>query len=166
MKLNIRQEKFVQEYMKDLNATQAAARAGYSKKRANETAARLLTYPQVQAEITRLKKKMADKNEGLAQAVIDELKKVGFSNVQDFIGGDNSVVDLSELEKDKVAAVSSVKKVTTTFGGEDGGIKESVEFKLWDKVSALEKLGRHLGLFEEDNRQKAAQIITVTDTDD
>lgn len=167
--LSVKRELFCQEYMKDLNATAAAKRAGYSAKTANEQATYLLGIPAIQAYIKKLKKKMADRNEDLTQRVIDELAKIAFSNVQDFIENDNKVLDLSKVENHKAAAVSSIKKTTKRFDTldeeTDDIIQETVEFRLWDKGAALERLGRHLGIFEEDNKQKSA-VIKVTDLDE
>lgn len=160
MNLTPKQERFCEEYMIDLNATQAAIRAGYSPKTANEQAGRLLVNVSIQEKITELRSKISEKNENLTQRVIDELVKVGFSNIQDYITNGNSVQDLADIEPHKAAAVASVKKSVTTFGDDKGneGIKEVVEFKLWDKISALEKVGRHLGIFEKDNSQSKPQI--------
>lgn len=160
-----KQERFCNEYLIDLNASQAAIRAGYSQKTSKEQAARLLTKVNLQDFIATLQKKISDNNDNLVQKVIDELVKVGFSNIQDYVSSSNNVVDLSGIDIKKAAAVASVKKSVTTFGDKKtGGIKEVVEFKLWDKISALEKLGKHLGVFEADNKQKSA-VINVNLTD-
>lgn len=156
MALNDKQARFCEEYMKDLNGTQAAIRAGYSPESATSTASEILRYPDVQNRISELQAALRDKNEGLAQAVIDELKKVGFANIQDYIEDGNVISNLKKIPKEQAAAVASVKKSITTF---DGGEKEVVEFKLWDKLSALEKIGKHLGIFEADNKQKATNIV-------
>lgn len=162
MALTPKQERFCEEYIIDLNGAAAARRAGYSEKTAHEQAAQLLAKLSIQQKISELRKGISDNNGNLIQKVIDELVKVGFSNIQDYIGAGNSVVDMSSIDEGKAAAVSSVKKSLTVF---EGGTKETVEFKLWDKLSALEKLGKHLGIFEADNKQKAA-IIKVTDLDE
>lgn len=165
--LTPKEELFVNRYVVDFNGAAAAREVGYSKHSAKEIAAELLTKPHIQRRLREIQKKLSDKNEGLAQQVIDELKKVGFSNVQDFIEEGNSVADLTKIDREKVAAVASVKKSVTTFGDGEGneGEKTTVEFKLWDKISALEKIGRHLGIFEKDNIQKS-QVINVNVTDD
>lgn len=93
--------------------------------------------------------------------VVRELAKLGFSNIQDYVEDGNLIKDMAGIEEQKAAAVSSVKKSVTHF---DGGTKEVVEFKLWNKVDALEKLGRHLGIFEKDNEQSRpipAPVINV-----
>lgn len=162
-------KRFCEEYLKDLNGTQAAIRAGYSAKTANEQASRLLANVNVQSYLSELKKSLSDKNEGLAQQVIDELRKMAFCNIQDYIAEGNEIKDLTKITREKAAAVESIKKTTTEFGGgEDSATtKTSIQFKLYDKLSALEKIGRHLGIFELDNQQKAPVInVNITDDDE
>lgn len=162
MALNEKQARFCEEYIIDLNATKAAIRAGYSKKTAYSIGQENLKKPEIQEFLTQLRKTVSDKNGDLAQKVINELVKVGFSNVQDYITDGNIIEDLSQIDKTQAAAVSSIKKSVTTFGTEEnGGTKEVVEFKLWDKISALEKLGRHLGIFEADNKQRPPIPVPV-----
>lgn len=162
MPLSPKQKKFCQEYIVDLNATQAAIRAGYSEKTANEQGARLLANVSIKKFVNDLKDKRAKRTEITADMVVKELAKIGFSNIQDYIIGGNGISDLHEIDEKKAAAVASVKKSVTTF---DGGEKEVVEFKLWNKVDALEKLGRHLGIFEKDNEQnKADNNVIFTET--
>lgn len=168
-KLTAKQEKFCQEYLVDLNATQSAIRAGYSVDTARAIGHENLTKPDIQLRLTELRTELNNQNGNLAQQVIDELKKIGFSNIQDFVQTGNEVKDISTLDRDKAAVISSIKKSKTTFGDGEGneGEKETVEFKMWDKLNALEKLGKHLGIFEADNKQKKAVItVTVTDGDD
>lgn len=164
--LTAKQEAFCREYLIDLNATGAARRAGYSVDTASEIGWENLRKPQIQLRLTELRNSL-DNNGELAQQVIDELKKIGFSNIQNYIETGNAIKDLSLIESDKAAAVSSLKKSVTTFGDGEGneGEKTVVEFKMWDKIAALEKLGRHLGIFELDNKQKSA-VINVNLTDD
>jgi phage terminase small subunit len=159
-------KRFCEEYIKDLNKTQAAIRAGYSEKTAKTQASRLLTKVNVQDYVATLKQKLSDKNEGLAQRVIDELSKLGFANIQDYIDKDNEVKDLTTITRDKAAAIESIKKTVTKFGGSGSpaGKKTTIQFKLYDKISALEKLGRHLGIFDLDNQQKITTIkVKITD---
>lgn len=164
--LTNKQKRFCEEYVIDLNGTQAAIRAGYSEVAAHAIASENLTKPKVKVFLKELQDRVSGKNDNLAQQVIDELKKIGFSNIQDYIAIGNEVKDLSKIDSHKAAAVSSVKKSFTEFGDEKtGGTKTTVEFKLWDKIAALEKIGKHLGIFEADNKQKAA-VIKVSVSDD
>lgn len=164
--LTPKEELFVHRYIVDFNGAASAREVGYSENSAKEIAAELLTKPHIQRRLKEIQKHLSDKNDNLAQQVIDELKKVGFSNIQDFLGASNEIKDISTLDRDKAAVISSIKKSKTTFGDDEGneGEKETVEFKMWDKLNALEKLGKHLGIFEADNKQKKA-IITVTVSD-
>lgn len=167
IKLTPKQEAFCSEYLIDLNASAAARRAGYSEDTAGAIGWENLKKPEIQFRLTELRQKLNRNNDDLAQKVIEELKKVGFSNIQDFIETGNSIKDLSTVDAIKAGAIAGIKKSVTTFGDGEGneGEKTTVEFKLWDKLSALDKLGRHLGIFEVDNKQKSA-VINVNLTDD
>lgn len=162
-KLNPKQKRFCQEYVIDLNGTQAAIRAGYSARTANEQAAQLLAKLSIQAFVKKLQKGISKRLEVSADKVVQELAKIGFCNIQDYIETGNSTKDLSGIERDTAAPISSIKVTKTTGGkGEGAWEQEAVEFKLHNKVSALETLGKHLGIFEKDNSQKkpdAPQVI-------
>lgn len=160
MALTPKQERFCEEYIIDLNGAQAAIRAGYSEESARQIASDCLTKHDIQDRIAELRTKISTANGNLVQRVIDELIKVGFSNIQDYIDAGNEVKDLSHIDSGKASAIAGVKKSTTNFGDGKGneGTKEVVEFKLWDKISALEKIGRHLGIFEKDNSQSKPEI--------
>lgn len=151
-KLNEKQQRFCDEYLIDLNATQAAIRAGYSVRTAKAIGSKLLTKVDVQSYISTKRKNISDRNDNLAQRVIDELSKLAFSNMKDYVNGGNNVLEIKHLDDDKTAAVAGVK----TKLGDDGSTW--TEIKLHDKVSALEKLGRHLGIFERDNKQQTNNI--------
>lgn len=156
--ITAKQKRFCEEYVIDLNGTQAAIRAGYSKKTANEQAARLLAYASIKNYISELKAVKFQENKITAQRVIDELVKIGLANVQDFVNGGNNVLELKNLDADKTAAVSSVK---TTINENTGSI--TTELKFHNKVSALEMLGRHFGIFEKDNSQKNGDVNVILD---
>lgn len=163
--LEPKQRRFCQEYVVDMNASAAAVRAGYSSKTAKEQGYRLLTNVLVQEEVQRLKEKAAKRAEITADMVIAELAKIGFSNIQDFVGKDNSTVDLSKIESARAAAVSGVKVTTSTTGmGKSRQVEKKVEFRLHDKRAALENLGKHLGVFEKDNQQKNKKVKIIVTT--
>lgn len=152
-KLTPKQQKFIAEYLIDLNATQAAIRAGYSKKTANRIASETLSKPLVAAEVAFRQAKRADKLEITAEAVVAELAKLGFCNMQDYMrAGANGdpYLDFSALTRDQAAALSEVTVDDYVEGrGEDAREVKRVKFKLADKRAALVDLGRHLGLFKE-----------------
>lgn len=154
---NPKQKKFCEEYVVDLNAKQAAIRAGYSPKTAEQHASRLLRNVKVKKYIAELQEKLRIETNLTAKEVIEELRKVGFSNVQDFIDTDNAIQDISKVEKQKAAAVSGIETSEST--SKDGTVTVYTKFKLYNKVDALEKLGKHLGIFEKDNLQQKSDVI-------
>lgn len=166
MELNDQQKRFCREYMKDFNGKQAAIRAGYSIKSANEQGSRLLTNINVQKFLETLKSKADDKHEGLADEIVAELKKIGFSDIRKFLDVDNTIKDISQLPAELSTCVESIKKIETEFGDDKtGGTKTSIQFKLHSKLDALEKLAKYVGLYEADNKQRGA-VITVNVDDD
>ena len=142
MALTKKQKLFCEEYLIDLNATQAAIRAGYSPETAGAIGAENLKKPQIQKAIA---KAMADRSRRTgvnADRVLMELAKIAFVNAADVIDAEDATLKEDAIAED-LAAVQSVK--VKTFG-EDGVERE---IKLADKIKALELLGRHLGMFND-----------------
>ncbi len=146
-KLTPKQKKFCNEYLIDLNATQAAIRAGYSD---GNIGRQLITKNNVSAYLSQRQGKLQEKTEITAERVIAELAKIGFANTQDFVNGNNSILELKHIDRDKTAAVSSVE---TTISESHEIVTTRTKLRFHDKVQALEKLGRHLGIFKVDNEQ-------------
>ena len=151
--LTPKQERFCQEYMVDLNATQAAIRAGYSKKTAKSIGQENLTKPDVQVRITELRKGLQEKTGINAVRVINEYAKVAFANIKSFLDEGNAITDISDLPDEIAAAVESIQSDIRHDSGDSDGYTEKVKLKLHSKLSALNDLGRHLGIFEKDNEQ-------------
>lgn len=161
MELTDQVKLFCHEYMKDFNGAQAAIRSNYSVKTAKEQASRLLTNVNVQKYLATLKEKAADKNEDLTERIKNELIKIGFSDIKEYLDSGNAIKDISQLPGELTTCVESIKKTETKFGDDKtGGTKTSIQFKLHSKLDALEKLARYVGLYEADNRQRGA-VITV-----
>lgn len=149
--MNDRQRRFVAEYLIDLNATQAAIRAGYSAKTAVVQGPRLLGNVGVQSALQRAMEDRAKRTDITADRVLRELAKLGFSNMQDYVrltpGGDPAI-DLSGIDRDQFAAVQEVTVEDFTDGrGDDARDVRRVKIKLADKRAALVDIGRHLGMF-------------------
>lgn len=141
--LTTKQKRFVDEYLIDLNATQAAIRAGYSATTAKVIACENLTKPNI-AEL--IQKRMGDRikrTEITQDRVLREYARIGFSDMRKFTEWGPSGVSLNdsaELNDDDAACVAEVSEVTSKDGG-------SIKFKLHDKKGALDSLARHLGMF-------------------
>ena len=144
MSLTPKQQRFVEEYLIDLNATQAAIRAGYSAKTANEQGAQLLVKLSIQEAIQIQRTKVSERAEVETVHVVKELARVALSDVRKVFNEDGSVMHPHEFDDAPAAAVASIE-----FDPE-GGFK----IKLWDKNSAADKLMKHLGGYERDNKQK------------
>lgn len=141
MALTKKQKLFVEEYLIDLNATQAAIRAGYSEKRASEMGYQLLQKTTVSEEIQKRMKDRQQRTEITQDRVLQELEKIGFADVTDFVtirGGMVQIKSTAEMPADKIGAIAGIKE------GANG-----IEIKLNDKGKALELIGRHLGMFKD-----------------
>lgn len=149
--LTAKQQRFVDEYLIDLNATQAAIRAGYSATNADVTGPRLLGNVRIAEAVAVAMKARSERTEVTADMVLRELARIGFSDVlEHYVLGDDGRVSLSEAAPaGATRAVSSMKRKVRTFTREDGSEEVSieVEFKVWDKNTALHNIGKHLGMF-------------------
>ena len=135
-----KQERFCEEYMIDLNATQAAIRAGYSPKTAREQAPRLLANVSIQNRIAQLQAEQSRRTGVSADRVVRELAKIAFANASDLIDPETASVKL-DASRDDLAAIQSIK--VKSFG--EDGLEH--EIKLADKLRALDLLGKHLGMY-------------------
>lgn len=153
MSLTPKQQLFVDQYMIDRNATQAAIRAGYSAATAEQQGCRLLRNVQVRAAVDERCEKMAEKLEITAERVLQELALIGFSNMADYMraGPDGDpYLDFSNLTREQAAALSEVTVEDFRDGrGEDARDVRRIKFKLSDKRAALVDLGKHLKLFTD-----------------
>lgn len=150
--------RFADRYFETLNATQSAIYAGYSDISAKSQASQLLDEEEIQEYLSDLRLKSEIKHGISKDRWLSELEAVGFSNIQDFISDGNNIKDISKLPEYKAKAVGSIKKTVVEF---EGGERSTVEFKLLDKLSALDKIGRHFGYFEKDNDQSKPIINNV-----
>lgn len=146
--LTPRQQRFVEEYMLDLNGTQAAIRAGYAPKNAEVAASRLLRKGKVSRIVERRKAERSEAAGITESRVLRELNALAFSDVSHY--QQNTTTGILELAPgapaNAMSAVSSVKYKTRTVHGEDGEaavLEREVEFKLWDKPGAVKLAGRY-----------------------
>lgn len=162
--LTAKQRAFVREYLLDLNATQAAIRAGYSEKTAYSVGHENLSKPEIASAIEAAMKLRAERTDITADRVIKELAKIGFADIRKAVkwqsamiteednpeGGDIAVIKTvvtntvqmvasEELDDETAAAIAEVSQNAT------GGVK----IKLHDKRAALVDIGKHLGMFRE-----------------
>lgn len=143
-KLTDKQQRFVDEYLIDLNATQAAIRAGYSVRTANEQGAQNLAKLSIQDAIS---KKMAARSRRTgvnAERVVLELAKVAFAKMTDIVDSNGKIKE--DASPDDLACIESIKYKESD--NEYGGSVER-EVKIASKLKALELLGKHLGMWSD-----------------
>jgi len=156
-----RQAQFVAEYLIDLNATRAAQRAGYSPKTAYSQGQRLLKNVEVQSAIQAAMDKRAEKLEITADRVLEEIAKLAFFDPRKFFEDDGSLKRIQDLDDDTAMSLAGMEVIELFEGsGEQKhayGLMKKI--KLADKLSALEKLGKHLKLFSDMNASGQVEVI-------
>lgn len=143
--LTPRQARFVAEYLVDLNATQAARRAGYSEHTAQQQGTRLLSNALVRSAIERAKAERSTRLEVTQDRVVLELARLAFADARDYFEWGPEGVKVkpsSDLSDDQAAAVAEVSQTVTAEGG-------TIRVKLADKQAALTLLAKHTGGFVE-----------------
>ena len=211
-----RQEQFVAEYLVDLNATQAAIRAGYSEKTARQQGARLLSNVYIQAAIAQARQEQQQRTQITADSVVKEAALIAFADARELVqhvGGScrhchgegfkfqrtvsemnhdreqwiNKGKELSEFDEKggigfdphKVpnpvcpecmgrgwgrTFISDTRNLSPAAAALYAGVKETkdgFEIKMHSKLDAIEKLAKHLGVYEKDNQQKADPLTAL-----
>jgi phage terminase small subunit len=152
-KLTDKQKRFCEEYLIDLNATQAAIRAGYKN---SNIGRQLITKNYVSEYIEKLKKERSKRTEITVDRVLEELAAIAFSDRTDIAkiedGGVVTFTPTDQLDKDAKKTISGIES------GKDG-----TKVKTYDKIKALELIGKHLGMFtaNADNSDTLAKLDEV-----
>lgn len=152
--LTPKQQKFVAEYLIDLNATQAAIRAGYSARTARNIAQELLTKPHIQAELQKRREKVEKKLEISQEMVIAELAAIAFSNGADYAkvvgNGVSSYVKFTptdQLDPMKLKAIASIEES-----------QNGMKVKTHDKLRAIELLSKFMGWFDQQKEESETSL--------
>ncbi len=152
--LTRKQQRFVEEYLIDLNATQAAIRAGYSAKTAHAAGSRLLTNVKVKPVIRAAMDERAKRLEISADNVLKELARIGFADIRDLVAWDEEHVGFrpsAQLTDEQAAVISEVFSEAHSSNDKDGNVHKTLKLRLktYDKLAALRDIGRHLKLFTD-----------------
>lgn len=156
-KLQPKQELFCKEYLIDFCGKQAAIRAGYSKKTANEQASKMLTNANIQTQIAKLSQKRNDKLDLSAEKIGREYKRIGFFDVRKLYDENGNLTPIHLLDDETAAAVCSVDYDEIYSNKENIG--KTTKIKTNSKISALEALSKHIGFFKEDNEQQNKLLL-------
>lgn len=155
--LTAKQQRFIEEYLIDLNAKQAAIRAGYAPRSAEVVGTQVLRNPKVSREVA---KAIAERSRrtGITQdRVLRELARIAFFNASDVMDLNSGEIKQDAM-RDDTAVIAGVR--TKTIPSKNGKIVER-EIKTYDKLRALELLGKHLGMFDE--RLKVEMDVNLVD---
>lgn len=173
MSLTPRQARFVEEHLIDLNAKEAAIRAGYSNKTAKQLGHKTLQAPEVQEAVTAAMEARSKRTGVTADRVLEELADIGFGGMGDYatIDPDSGrlVLDMSALPEGGTALIQEVTQEEWIDGrGDKAERVRKTKIKLYSKLEALEKLARHLKLYdgvikhEHDHEHKHSRTIRVS----
>jgi phage terminase small subunit len=155
-KLTARQEKFCYEYVIDLNATQAALRAGYSEKTAYSSGSRLLKNVEIQKFIQTLQADL-EKTAGItALKVLKEHKKIAFSDTSMIREGWMTLKAYEELPKEIKDCIQEVATRETKYGNE-------IKIKFYDKQKSLDSISKILGFDAPTKIEQKIDFDSLTD---
>lgn len=153
-----KQKRFIEEYLIDLNATQAAIRAGYSSDTAYSIGQENLKKPEIKSHIDKAMAERSKRTGVNADRVLLELAKIGFAKITDVVDPNTAKIKEGASEED-LACIQSVKIKPNEWGTER-------EIKMYDKRAALVDLGKHLGMFKDKLEVSGALETEKTKLDD
>jgi phage terminase small subunit len=156
MNLTPKQQRFVDEYLIDLNGKQAAIRTGYSAATAEVTASRLLSNDKVAAAVAKRREKLAVNAEVTQERIVSEFARMAFYDPASIAGKPmDGPEDIPNLPED-------VRRSIVGWGWDKAG---NFTLKLADKNAALTNLGRHLGMFTDKVEATGTMAIVVSNED-
>lgn len=159
--LNNQQQRFVAEYVKDLNATEAAKRAGYSKKTAHSMGSRLLKNVEIAEAVGKAQAKALDRADLSATRVLEEMRRLAFSNVQDLFDEHGDLRPIHELTREQAACIGSIEVIMKNATAGDGKVDRILKVKVWDKPKVMEMLGKHFALLTERVQIEATETLVA-----
>ncbi|MCG8709258.1 terminase small subunit [Brenneria sp. 4F2] len=159
-KLTDKQELFAREFIVDLNATQAAIRAGYSAKTAQEQSSRLLSNVMVQARVSELKAERAEQVGIDAAYVLKRLVEIDQMDVLDILMSNGELKPIADWPKTWRTTLSGMD--VTEMAGDAAGLLKKIKWP--DKVKNLELLGKHVTV--QAFREQVKSEVTVDSISD
>lgn len=161
--LNDKQLLFVKYYVKYKNATRAVKEAGYSANGAEVHGCRLLMNPNIAKAIEEQKKTYLERTDLNIERVILEIKRCALANIADLYNENGELKSIHDLDEDTQRAITSLKSEDLFAGAGDSKVQIGIarEVKMADKLNALDKLLKHLGGYETDNKQKSEGSVAA-----
>ena len=149
MALTARQARFVEEYLVDLNASQAAIRAGYSHRTADQQGYQLLQRPDVSAEISQAQASRSQRTQVTTDTVLqhlDEARTADLSDLYDDDGNLKPIKDWPLIWRQGLVAGVEVEELFEGRGEDREHIGRLRKVKLADRIKVIELVGKHVGV--------------------
>jgi phage terminase small subunit len=140
---------FVREYLVDLNATQAAIRAGYSEKSARVHASKLLTRADISAAVAARQSNQLQKADLTATRVLEELRRIAFSDPRELFDELGNLRPVKDITAEQASSIRGFEVLIKNAKAGDGLTDVVHKFQLWEKTKALEMLAKHFALLTE-----------------
>lgn len=144
-----KEARFVAEYLKDLNATQAAIRAGYSAKTANRIASRLLSKVDIAERVSEKQASQLEAADLTATRTLEEMRRLAFSNVRNLFDDHGNLKPIHTLSEEDAACLAGLEVVKKNITAGDGQMDTVIKVRVWDKPRTLEMLGKHFSVLTE-----------------
>lgn len=147
--MNDKQRRFVAEYLIDLNATQAAIRAGYSDKTAKQIGSRLLTNVDIGQAISEGKRRQLEKADLTAARVLEEIRRCAFLDFRTFFDEQGNLKPIRDWTAEQGSAVGTFEVLIKNAKAGDGHTDTIHRIKAWDKKPFVEMAANHFGVLKE-----------------
>ena len=167
--LSAKQRLFCDEYLIDRNATAAALRAGYSASTA--LGGYLMVIPKIKWYIEERTEATAKKLRVNHEMILDELCKIAFGNIGNFFGSDGCLKPMHEVDVDDKAALWSlslpVRQASVSDAGSGTGTEtvSTTKLRMYNKLSALDKIAKHIGFYKPEIRLPDKEYIYLNDAE-
>lgn len=149
--LSEKHQRFVEEYLVDLNATQAAIRAGYSEKTAYAQGSALLKHIEVGKAIRAAKKARAERMAISQDRVLQELARIAYFDIRKTVDANGAPIPIQDLDADTAAAIAGIDVIEQyeQVGEERVLVGLLKKYKVFDKNTAITNAMRHLGMMKD-----------------
>jgi hypothetical protein len=149
-RLSLRQRRFIDAYLWDGNATQAAIQAGYSRAHSQQQGYQLLHHPQISARIAELESQRQEEQRSLGREVVRELRRIAFLDISPAFDAQGRCRPIRDLPEDLRHALASYEVVDPPSSAPTGGPAQALRFQRFrwqNKIPALALLGKNARLF-------------------
>jgi phage terminase small subunit len=148
---SVREDKFIDEWLRDFNGTRAYLKAygTKSRKAARVAAARKLQEPHIKQAIAERQEDIRRRARVDIDWVVAEEMKLASANIKDVFDGHWTLTSPDQLTDEVGSTVASVEVKESGTDPDTGEVQYLYRYKLWDKGKALERLGRHLGMYSD-----------------